>query len=61
MVLFFISKIQTLISKWEERKTLHDSNQREQHEHVHGYDDADQRLLYHAMLHALNQVPISGN
>ena len=49
------------MSEWEERKILHDSNQREQHEHVHDYDDADQRLLYHAMLHALSHVPTSGN
>ena len=40
-----------------------ESNQLPEHEHVHvhGYDDADQRLLYHAMLHALNQVSTSGN
>lgn len=38
-----------------------ESNQSPEHEHAHGYDDADQRLLYHAILHALKQISQLGD
>ena len=44
-----------------EEVIANESNQSPEHEHAHGYDDADQRLLYHAILHALKQIFRLGN